>query len=308
MNCPVCKRKIEFNIPEEDIYYDCSHCQSSLLFSKGECQVIHKEQIDTLNSEQVKTESSQIDQTGKEEFDKGTDGSLFEDSFEKNTEYSLSEQEIKQTKTDPLEDNFDSKVNTETINQKTQKEELDSETQNKASELENKTEEENFFPEEDTKVPELLDDELEEPVKNPDPDELSYKFEEKEEEKPEKIDSINSQEEDISHSTDQKTEEDFSDVAEFAKNQEKNTKGLYLYDLTLSQINSHDLKEEVLAVLEDSFLNLSIEDNSFNLQDVANKGHIKIPKISPVQTYIIVHSLKGLPLDIQWEQYHIADE
>ena len=299
MNCPVCKRKIEFSIPEEDSYYDCRHCQSSLLFSKGECHIIHAEQRDTMDSAQEKTKSHLTDNTNS------IKNQNIEENFDEKADHSLPEEGAKQiktsfTKSDGAEENFNTAVN-----HKTQEKKLDSKIQNKPSGLENKKQEENFYPNEKTEVPELTANELEEPViKDSELKEPSYNFEEA----PEKADPINFQEKNEPPSTDQGAGEDFSDVAEFAKNQEENTKGLYLYDLTLSQINSQSLKDEVLTVLKDSYLDLSIEENSLNLKDILNKGQIKIPRISPIQTYIIVHSLMGLPLNIQWEQHHIADE
>ena len=325
MNCPVCKNEIEFELPKEDIYYDCPHCQSSLFFSNGECQVIHSEQIEPLKSEAVETENDL-----KEIDNSQTDQNPIQ-NLEENTE-SLSKEKTQKIETSSMtnlsENNFNSKKETESFYQTIKEEKEESEIQNLANKQENITNEENrseeednseedFFPDEETKVPELPE-ELEKPTgTDSEIDESSDKFEEEEIEEPsykfeeesEKTLSINSQEENTnSSSANEKPAEDFSEVAEFAKNQAGNTKNLYIYDLTLSQINSQELKEEVLAVLEDSYLNLEIEDSSFNLEDVVNKGEIKIPKISPVQTYIIVKSLFGLPLNIHWKQHHIADK
>ncbi|MCZ0931824.1 MAG: hypothetical protein OXJ52_01555 [Oligoflexia bacterium] len=313
MNCPVCKRKIEFEIPKEDIYYDCSHCQSSLLFSKGQCLVINAEEIDSTDLEKetsekslINFETSQIDQKSEEDSEQNTATNLSKEDSKKSETKTLFAEEIESET--PQED-----FNPETPSKEIQENRAILEKQNKEVELEkeNIETEENFYPKEKTEVPELKEKSEEEPEhqaqSNLDPkeEEPSYKFEEN----PNELASKDFQDESISPPAGQKEEEDFSDVAEFARSQEEDTKGIYLYDLTLSEINSQNLKEEVSAILEDSYLNLPIEEEeSLNLKDIIDKGQIKIPRISPVQAYIIVSSLMGLPLNIHWEQHHIADE
>ena len=286
MNCPVCKRKIDFDIPKEDIYYDCSHCQSSLLFSKGECLVINAEQIESSNLES-KEETNFIDNTDQNE---NQESELIDKSIEKSL---LSEEVFEKTKTQ-----FIGSIQADNPHEITPQEPANKQLEP----TEEAGEEEDFYPNEKTDVPELPPEAegLELSSEN-EPDESSYKFEENSNES-----DSSGQAENIKTSL--KKTEDFSEVAEFAKNQEENAKGLYLYDLTLSEINSQNLKEEVLAVLEDSYLNLLQDEDSLSLKDAIEQGEIKIPRISPIQTYIIVNSLMGLPLNIHWEQHHIADE
>ena len=103
-----------------------------------------------------------------------------------------------------------------------------------------------------------------------------------------------------------KTEkEDFAEVAEFANSQNQDQQGPYLYDLILSEINSQDLKQQVLTVLEDESLKLAEKNSS--LKDKIKDGKILVQKISPIQAYVIVTSLMGLPLDIFWEQTHFTN-
>ena len=312
MNCPVCKRKIEFEIPEEDIYYDCSHCQSSLLFSKGQCLVIHAEEIHSPDLEKdisekslTNFEASQINPENRKDSEQNISKNLLKEDTKQSETKTLFAEDIESES--PQED-----FNIEASSKKIQEEGVIFEKQNKTAGLEeeNIENEDDFYPQEKTEVPELKELPEEELARQtqsnlePPKEESSYKFEEN----PNEIDSKDLQEENMSSLTSQKKEEDFSDVADFAKNQEENTKGIYLYDLTLSEINSHNLKEEVVAILEDSYLNLTQDEESLNLKDIIEKGQIKIPRISPVQTYMIVSSLMGLPLNIHWEQHHIADE
>ena len=274
MNCPVCKRKIEFEIPEEDIYYDCSHCQSSLLFTQGECQIINKEKTASSHLESETTERNLTDLSDSQ------NESAFEKSADPNEDFALSETESFSSKESPSSES----PQKDSFNQEFEKEPDLNE--------DNQEEEEEMSPlNEKTEVPELKE-------------EFSHSFKEN----PKVLTSTNFPDETISSPDSQQKQEDFSDVAEFARKQEEDTKGIYLYDLTLSEINSQRLKEEVLAVLEDSYLNLPQEEESLNLKDIIDKGQIKIPRISPIQTYIIVSSLMGLPLNIHWEQHHIADE
>ena len=101
--------------------------------------------------------------------------------------------------------------------------------------------------------------------------------------------------------------EDFSEVAEFARSTDQDKQGLFLYDLTLSEINSQGLREKVLSVLEDESLALPFEGPE-NLEPMQIKeGKITLAKISPVQAHVIINSLMGLPLNISWEQSSIAE-
>ena len=290
MNCPVCKTNIEFKIPEEDTYYDCSNCQSSLLFTQGKCVVINEEKIDT--EQKAPTENLT-------DFEKSQIFQKEEESLEENTNLSKKFSE---------KSNFDSLTFKETQSMENSQEKSLKETnfietsQEEKSSLkeQDKEIEDDFYPDEKTEVPELKEESTQSITTEEDREELSYRFEENKSELPTNTQNTSD--------SDSQQAEDFSDVAEFAKNKEEDIKGIYLYDLTLSEINSQSLKEEVLAVLEDSYLNLSTEENSLHLKNIRDKGQIKILRISPIQTYMIVSSLMGLPLNIHWEQHHIADE
>ena len=316
MNCPVCNKKFEFEIPKEDIYYDCSYCQSSLLFSQGQCQIINAEPVDSSISEPKIAEKQSTAFKGLEtepgDIEKSADSKIFTGALEPTKTKSAFTEEIETTQIQE-----EQKLNKETSGEQI----ISDKKETEVPENEIEESEEDFYPEAKTEVPELKE-ELEEsalPENNlnqaEDREESSYPFEENEQADSESLPEENQNQsysespaEENTSSSNAEKEEDFSDVAEFAKNQDADTKGIYLYDLILSEINAQNLKEEVLSVLEDSFLNLPIEEEKLNLKDVIEKGEIKIPRISPVQAYIIISSLMGLPLNIHWEQYHIADE
>ena len=101
--------------------------------------------------------------------------------------------------------------------------------------------------------------------------------------------------------------EDFSEVVEFSKNKKQQEKGLYLYKLFLSEINSQVLKERVISVLEEEYLEIDLQECPSYKESIKHKGKIDLPNISPIQVYVILHHLMGLPLKIYWEQSHIAD-
>ena len=48
MKCPVCNQDFDrtFKNLKEDLYYDCSHCNSSLFFKGGECTVLSEGSLD----------------------------------------------------------------------------------------------------------------------------------------------------------------------------------------------------------------------------------------------------------------------
>ena len=97
-------------------------------------------------------------------------------------------------------------------------------------------------------------------------------------------------------------EEDFSDLEEFGATSAPPGKGPFYYTLMISGIDSPDLRKQVEETFEDEALKLSPEMSS--IQD----GSLKINKISPIQTHVIVKTLMGLPLEISWAQSLVVDE
>ena len=187
------------------------------------------------------------------------------------------------------------------------------------------TEEEDFFPDENTQVPELKDPDPKEETLEQEkshPTEDSAQQEESERD-PAPLDDKSgdkpSQEEaedfsfeenaDVSERQDLKSEpkESLSDVAEFAENPHRRG-GPFLYDLSLKEIHSKSLTETVLSVIEDEGLKIAEEQESLSFKEkIINTGHIVLENLSPVQAYVIVTRLMGHGLDISWTQSHIAD-
>ena len=287
MNCPVCKTEIEFDLPAlEELYYDCSNCQSSLLFKGGKCEVISEGKVREQVQDSLKEKTEAVSQV-KEAQSKQT--------LQVQKSIPSSEENLQ---TENLKGDEDNQGLQEL---EPPAEDLQASLSEKQEEVSSQEEENLELKEEEfdsvTEVPEIGTDseEIEE--------ESSYPFQEHSQEvsSPESDTSIGSE------SSNEGQAEDFSEVADFAKNQDQENKGLYVYDLTLSEMNSQNLKDEVLSVLEDPYLNLSFNEEASYLEDIKEKGEISLSKVSPVQVYVIVHSLMGLPLKIHWKQHHVAD-
>ena len=275
MQCPVCKVKFDFEIsPSEEIYYDCSHCQSSLLFNKGQCEVLSegqpvKAEGDSLISEERREEDSLENQGEQESYSSGEQSSGIQK--------------------EPAELPF-------------------SENNQEGATFQNQAQEESFIPDEITQVPELSQEEESAEEQQPqnlvaDSSSLSPASEESQGEIPVQTETPTLE----NQTPDDRQKEDFKEVAQFANTQNMDRQGVYLYDLVLSEINSQAVREKVLSVLEDKLLILSSDEEFPELKDGIKNGKVTIPKISPVKAYVIITSLMGLPLDITWRQNHIAD-
>ena len=88
--------------------------------------------------------------------------------------------------------------------------------------------------------------------------------------------------------------EDFAEVAEFGNTQDEDQQGPFLYDLMLSEINSSQVREKVLSILEDESLNLPLNEDNAPLKDCIKDGKLTLSGISPVQAYVYCDFFNGL--------------
>lgn len=318
MKCPVCKIELELSIQEaEEIYYDCSNCDSSLLFKNGDCEILNEgnPQKELSGENNPKEEGFQeninkenIGETVKSESDSLPEN-LLQNALEEENEYQNTEEE-------------DEKLQNEKPDEENQ---LPPET--------NQIEEE-FLPDETTQVPELklpkeepeqdfaqtVSEQKKESLKKATQDsamaeqeeaapdhslsKTDFPFKEELEESSFESEDVELQKKETSKTS---KKEDFSEVVEFGNTQDQDRQGPFLYDLILSEINSQHIREKVLSILEDESLNLPLDKEDHSIQDNIKNGKLIIEKISPVQAYIIVTFLMGLPLDISWKQHHIAE-
>ena len=346
MNCPVCNKELEFDLTDlEDFYYDCSVCNSSLSFQKGNCEVISRGQ-----APQSQINSSETQVYGSQE------ESILSQSIKQSSAQPLKEAKTEEFRTHPKDRDQSRQSNREDPNIKPSHIESSNEKlsslqspsfpqsasytgspsssespsspespsslrkQESPFQQENTLKESNQGPavetnpsqtytneafsedpvsltDEITEVPEIEEDganefiepETEENLEeNLEENEASFIFKEDEEEL-------------------EPAKEDFSEVVEFSKNKKRQEKGLYLYKLFLSEINSRALKEKVISVLEEEYLEMDLQECPSYKESIKHKGKIDLPNLSPIQVYVILHHLMGLPLKIYWEQSHIAD-
>ena len=314
MNCPVCKLELELSLQDsEEIYYDCSNCDSSLVFKNGECEILSEGNPKKALSEENDSEKE----------------TLQENTIEENVEKTVS------SKAASPEENLSQNA-LEVESSEEEAKELQDEKPDEENQLSPETDqvEEEFFPDETTQVPELnlpeeepeedssqaASEQEKEPLEKADqesssveqeekasdhsPSEQDFPFEEESEESASESDEVESKKEDAPKASEK---EDFSEVVEFGSTQDQDRQGPFLYDLILSEINSQNVREKVLSILEDESLNLPLDKEDKSMQDNIEDGKLIIEKISPVQAYIIVTFLMGLPLDISWKQHHIAE-
>ena len=323
MNCPICKTKIESPTGDEEIYYDCSVCNSSLLLKSTGLEILNEGSLAEAPVNKPTPEKSPVDALPSEE------------SLGESPEEAIPpEESLKESSPDDLLPN-------EGLDESPSPENQDF----KATDLK----EEEVFDQEPTQVPVLNQpEEIPKGLNPKEEDNLAQdlqkdialetkqstqkepfveeenatqeesSFEENQEfsqkntpqEKSPGEESVFTKdkplEEDLS--TKKRKKEDFSEVAEFANSQNPDKQGPYLYDLILSEINSQDLRQQVLTVLEDESLKLAEKEENSSLKDKIKDGKMVIKKISPVQAYVIVTSLMGLPLDIFWKQTHFTNK
>ena len=293
MQCPVCKINLDFEVPHlEEVYYDCSHCQSSLLFKNGQCEILSegqpaKEEETILNEE---PDSLIKEQDLSEQLEESSLKEQSEEVKEELVEFPLQEQSEKA-------------------------QERPAESSLQEQETENQVLEEEFIPEETTQVPELPQEEESEgqqlqnvETKQQTPENLGTDAVRPEETEGSQEVSVGTEVQTSKKQTSiDSSKEDFREVAQFANTQSVDKQGAYLYDLILSEINSQPVREKVLSILEDEFLKLSLDERWPELKDSIKNGKVTISKISPVKAYVIITSLMGWPLNITWKQNHIAD-
>lgn len=295
MNCPVCNASLEFSISGlDEFYYDCSHCNSSLLLKNGECEILSEGNI---QSPQAQTEL-------KEEL---TDQSLQNESQEGYAEENgrqgrpLSETNGRQGEA-PSEENIPQGVVEGEVKLEPEEDFIPDES-TKVPELDGPEEERHETPEDDSLAQDTspaqeedfpFTDEKTTPPPSTSEDSFSVELPEQEQSKPDE-------------SPPEQQKEDFAEVAKFGNTQDQDREGPFLYNLTLSEINSQDTREKVLEVLEDEALNLPVKEDSRSFKTRIQDGQITIEKISPVKVYVIVSSLMGLPLQISWTQAHFTD-
>lgn len=99
------------------------------------------------------------------------------------------------------------------------------------------------------------------------------------------------------------TEETLQEVAAFGNSDQSLAReGIYTYTLRIEGIDSGDIKYRVKETLSNSRLKLNADELLTNM----SQGLLTLRDLNPVKAFIIVNELKGLPLEIYWEQHDIT--
>lgn len=93
------------------------------------------------------------------------------------------------------------------------------------------------------------------------------------------------------------TSDDLQDVIDYVHSSNANTGGLH-YNVTILGIDSQKIREAVLDVLEDSRLGWQPEDIAKCIKD----GVLDLQNINATKMYVLVSSLKFLPVKVHWDQ------
>ena len=323
MNCPFCEQTLK--IPEESLasgefHYDCPFCNSSLLFEKGECQVLVEGALPEVPAVPEKAPASETPPTVSE--------TILQESGQKKEmpEAALPEPP-------DLQDEAGLSKSEEILQEASNVKEAErpaGELEASATEkeaplpppsqvvtkeksvsledipLEDSTTEETVPVEEDLadeaptdeiqREEALLEDEEENTaggVPFVDKKNLS-----------EEIAGFNEDSaptEPISENSNRnKKPEDFSDIERFGNISGHAHKGPFYYNLIIEEINSKQSRQHLEDVLSDEGLTLP----PIEIKD----GALKLLRISPAACHVIVKSLLGWPFQISWEQELVADQ
>lgn len=300
MNCPVCNKTMQIpnTSSQEELYYDCEHCHSNLLIKSGDCEVLNRSSSkpEATDFNEVESPSLPRENLSSKTINKNT-ASKNLDNEDSNPQDLIEDQEVVSAE---QEINMESNNNMDKSmepgqNQKSQESFLEDSKQ---------TQGDSFVEEQEQQEPEGIP-------------ELSNFEAKKLEQEGHLIEEQGRQEQDLpehssqsqpgsnSESKDENSDlEDFSEVASYGNNGGLAQEGLFYYDLTLSEINSKQLRQEVESLLQDRGFQFDLEKNDLQIKN----GVLKLTGISPVKVHILVKSLIGLRLKISWKQHLMIDK
>lgn len=95
-------------------------------------------------------------------------------------------------------------------------------------------------------------------------------------------------------------EQDFSDVEEYGNAQATSEKGFLRYDLHISGLDSNEIEQRVLAILEDPRFNWDAKE----VLQMQKEGVLVIKNLNPIKAMCLVSELSFLSvLELSWKQY-----
>lgn len=77
--------------------------------------------------------------------------------------------------------------------------------------------------------------------------------------------------------------------------------GNLMYNLTIKNIDTEELKEEILAVLQENKLGIDVKNLKFSLPTLVLKN------LNPVKVSVIVSKIKHLSVDLEWTQKSVIE-
>ena len=96
---------------------------------------------------------------------------------------------------------------------------------------------------------------------------------------------------------------DLSDIAKFGNSDATSGRdGSLRYNLFVAGIDTSDLRESFREALTDRKL---VWDTDSILRSIKN-GEVRIPNVPAAKAFIVVSRLRGLPVQVRWEQYAIS--
>jgi hypothetical protein len=92
---------------------------------------------------------------------------------------------------------------------------------------------------------------------------------------------------------------DLSDIAEFGNSENLAGDSSLRYNLLISGIDTVDVREALREALTDRKFVWDIEPILRSIR----QGEVRIANVTPVKAYILISRLRGLPIQVKWEQY-----
>lgn len=88
-----------------------------------------------------------------------------------------------------------------------------------------------------------------------------------------------------------------NEINQFASSEDSSLKqGMLIYNLTIKNIDTEDLKQEILEILKENKLNIDTKKLKFALPT------LELKDLNPVKVSVIVSKIKHLPIDVEWAQ------
>lgn len=93
------------------------------------------------------------------------------------------------------------------------------------------------------------------------------------------------------------SEDMIEEINQFANSEVSSLKdGSLTYSVTIKNIDTEDIKDEILEVLRDKRLNIDIKGLKFSLPT------LELKNLNAVKASVIVSKIKHLPVDVEWKQ------